>query len=113
MGRETRAAGRVAVLGEMLELGDHALALHEECGRAVAAAGVRLLITVGGPAARAMADAAVSAGMSAANVRHYAASVEAADDVARSLRAGDLVLVKGSRGTRCDVVSDRIVQERG
>ena len=113
MGRETRAAGRVAVLGEMLELGDHAVALHQACGRAAAAAGLRLLVAVGGPAARALADAAIDAGLPAAAVRHYASSTDAAADVSASLRPGDLVLVKGSRGTRCDVVSDRILQERG
>jgi len=113
MGRETRAAGRVAVLGEMLELGDHAVPLHQECGRAAAAAELRLLVTVGGPAARALADAAVEAGMAAPSVRHHASSTDAAADVSEALRPGDLVLVKGSRGTRCDVVTDRIVQERG
>jgi UDP-N-acetylmuramoyl-tripeptide--D-alanyl-D-alanine ligase len=113
MAGETRAAGRVAVLGEMLELGDHAVGLHRECGRAAAAAGLRLLVTVGGDAARALADAAIAAGMPGASVRHHASSADAAADVSRSLRAGDLVLVKGSRGTRCDVVSDRLLQERG
>jgi UDP-N-acetylmuramoyl-tripeptide--D-alanyl-D-alanine ligase len=113
MAGETRATGRLAVLGEMLELGDHAVSLHQECGRAAAAAGLRLLVTVGGPAARALADAAIDAGMPGSVVRHHASSTSAAGDVSQALRAGDLVLVKGSRGTRCDVVSDRILQERG
>jgi UDP-N-acetylmuramoyl-tripeptide--D-alanyl-D-alanine ligase len=113
MAREMRAAGRVAVLGEMLELGDHAVALHQECGRDAAGAGLRLLVTVGGPAAQALADAAIAAGMPAVSVRHHASSAAAAADASQSLRAGDLVLVKGSRGTRCDVVSDRILQDRG
>jgi UDP-N-acetylmuramoyl-tripeptide--D-alanyl-D-alanine ligase len=113
MGRETRAAGRVAVLGEMLELGDHAIGLHEASGRAAAAAGLRLLVTVGGAPARAMAEAAVATGLPRDAVRHYESSTEAASAVVEALRSGDLVLVKGSRGTRCDVVTDRIVQERG
>jgi len=46
-------------------------------------------------------------------VLHFASSADAAPAVASALRGGDLVLVKGSRGTRCDVVADRIVQERG
>ena len=52
----TRAARarKVAVLGEMLELGDHALALHEECGRAAAAAGLDgCSFAIGGAPARA------------------------------------------------------------
>jgi UDP-N-acetylmuramoyl-tripeptide--D-alanyl-D-alanine ligase len=113
MARETRAPGRVAVLGEMLELGDHSVALHESSGRAAAAARLRLLVAVGGAPARAMAEAAVAAGMPRDGVVHFASSAEAAPAVAAALRAGDLVLVKGSRGTRCDVIADRIVRERG
>jgi UDP-N-acetylmuramoyl-tripeptide--D-alanyl-D-alanine ligase len=110
--KERGAARRVAVLGEMLELGDHAPALHQECGRAAAAAGLDLLFTVGGAPARAMAEAARQAGMPAAAVTWFEKSDEAAGAVAAAVRAGDLVLVKGSRGTRTDVVADRLVAER-
>ena len=58
--RDTRA---IAVIGEMLELGDHSIAMHEACGRAAAAAGLSRLFAVGGPAARALANAAIAAGM--------------------------------------------------
>jgi UDP-N-acetylmuramoyl-tripeptide--D-alanyl-D-alanine ligase len=106
--KETRAARKIAVLGEMLELGDHATRLHEESGRAAAASGLRLLFTVGGTAARAMANAAVAAGLPASAVTYCEKSEQAAPLVTAALRAGDLVLVKGSRGTRTDVVADRI-----
>jgi UDP-N-acetylmuramoyl-tripeptide--D-alanyl-D-alanine ligase len=109
--REGGAQRRVAVLGEMLELGEHAPRLHADCGRAAAGAGLHLLFTVGGAAARAMADAAVTAGMSPADVYYFDKSDAAADAVAGALRRGDLVLVKGSRGTRTDVVADRIAAE--
>jgi UDP-N-acetylmuramoyl-tripeptide--D-alanyl-D-alanine ligase len=103
-----RASRRLAVIGEMLELGDHALSLHADVGRAVAAAGVDLLFAVGGAAAGALADAAVDAGMSTANVRHVATSDEAADAVVVAVRAGDVVLVKGSRGVKTDRVVERL-----
>ena len=65
-------------------------------------------------AARALADAAVAAGMPRGAVHHLRVERRRGRRTCRrSLRAGDLVLVKGSRGTRCDVVRDRIVQERG
>jgi UDP-N-acetylmuramoyl-tripeptide--D-alanyl-D-alanine ligase len=92
----------------MLELGEHALALHREAGRTAAAAGLRLLFAVGGTPARALADAAIEAGMPAAAVRHVEKSELAGDEITDAIRAGDLVLVKGSRGTRTDVVADRI-----
>lgn len=92
-----RGAGRVyAVLGDMLELGAGAESLHREVGRAAARAGLDGLVAVG-PAARWIAEEARRAGMSARAV----VSVDAADDavavIAGWCRAGDVVLIKGSR----------------
>ncbi len=108
---EGRASRKVAVLGEMLELGDHATALHQESGRVAASAGLRLLFAVGGAPARALADAAIASGMSQASVIYFEKSEQAAPAVAAALRSGDLVLVKGSRGTRTDLIADRIAAE--
>jgi len=105
---EPQCARRLAVLGEMLELGEQAVALHEACGRAAARSGLSLLVTVGGAPALAMARAAVAAGMPEASVRHVATSAEAADALGPMLREGDVVLVKGSRGVRTDIVADRV-----
>lgn len=109
--QESRCERKVAVLGEMLELGDHAVALHEECGRAAAAAGLTALFTIGGGPARALADAAISAGMSRESVRYFTQSADAVMPVSAYVRRGDLVLVKGSRGTRTDIVADRLAAE--
>jgi UDP-N-acetylmuramoyl-tripeptide--D-alanyl-D-alanine ligase len=106
---ERRFARRVAVLGEMLELGEQAVALHEACGRAAAAAGLSLLVTVGGAPARAMGRAAALAGMPDAAVRHAESSAEAAEIAGAEVRAGDLVLVKGSRGVATERVVERLV----
>ena len=108
---ETRMPRKVAVLGEMLELGEHTLALHRNAGRAAAAAGLRLLFAIGGAPARALADAAIEAGMAASAVRYVGASEPVARDVAAAIHPGDLVLVKGSRGVRTDVVADRIAAD--
>ena len=106
----SRPAGRrIAVLGEMLELGDQSESLHEACGRAAAAAGVDLLVTIGGPAARRLGEAAVAAGLTGTSVLHAATSGEAAELVAGLVGAGDLVLVKGSRGVRTEAVVARLV----
>jgi UDP-N-acetylmuramoyl-tripeptide--D-alanyl-D-alanine ligase len=105
---ERRFARRVAVLGEMLELGPQSLALHEACGRAVAASGLSLLVTVGGEAARRMGRAAVNEGMSESAVVHAESSTEAAEIAGSSVRAGDLVLVKGSRGIKTERVVERL-----
>jgi UDP-N-acetylmuramoyl-tripeptide--D-alanyl-D-alanine ligase len=107
----TGSARKAAVLGEMLELGSHAVRLHEECGAAAAAAGLDLLITVGGDPAGALADAAVRAGMSAASVVHVSTSAEAVTQALQRMRPGDLILVKGSRGIGTDAVVERLKAE--
>ena len=107
------ARRRVAVLGEMLELGDRATDLHEACGRAAAAAHLDELVTVGGAPAEALGHAAIAGGMDAAAVRHVATSAEAAEVAAALVEPGDVVLVKGSRGVRTELVVDRLVAACG
>ena len=110
---DRRAGRRVAVLGEMLELGARADALHRTTGRAAAAAGLGLLLTVGGDAARALGAAAVEAGMPGDRVIHCEGSEEAARRLTVMLQAGDVVLVKGSRDVRTDLVVARLDAECG
>ena len=99
---------RIAVLGEMLELGSRSRVLHEQCGRAVADAGFDVLVAVGGADARALADSATDSGLSSAHVSTFARSEDAADHVETLVRDGDVVLVKGSRGIRTDRIVDRL-----
>ena len=110
---ERTAMRRVAVLGEMRELGEFADRLHAESGRRAARAGLDLLVAVGGPPARALADAAVEAGFPADAVSYFETSDTAAPAVVSLLRPGDVVLVKGSRGTRTDIVADAVKAGRG
>lgn len=107
----TGAGRRAAVLGEMLELGDHAVGLHEECGRAAADARLAWLVTVGGAPASAMARAALAAGMASGAVEHVATAAEASEAAAGRVRPGDIVLVKGSRGIGVDRVVARLKGE--
>jgi UDP-N-acetylmuramyl pentapeptide synthase len=51
--------------------------------------------------------------MAATAVRHFDNSEAAASAISPVIRPGDVVLVKGSRGTRADIVTDRIVAEHG
>jgi UDP-N-acetylmuramoyl-tripeptide--D-alanyl-D-alanine ligase len=105
---DTHARRRLAVLGEMLELGPESTQLHEECGRAAVSAHVDRLLTVGGAPARALGLAAIAAGLAPEAVTHVADSTAAADVVAGLVHPGDLVLVKGSRGVRLERVVERL-----
>lgn len=113
LGRDRGHRRRIAVLGEMLELGARGPALHRACGRLAAEAGFDVLLAVGGPAASELAAGARGAGLGAGQVTTCAAAEEAAALAADLVRAGDLVLVKGSRGVRVDRVVDRLRAERG
>lgn len=105
------SARKVAVLGEMLELGDHAAALHVECGRAAREAGLDVLVAVGGERVRQLAEAARMAGMLNGSVTVVPGRNEAIEEVLRRVRPGDLVLVKGSRGIGLDAVVARLKAE--
>jgi UDP-N-acetylmuramyl pentapeptide synthase len=100
---------RVAVLGEMLELGSASRQLHETCGQAAAAAGVSELVVVGGDAADGLAAGAMAGGLSRAQIHRFADSAAAAGQIRELVAPDDLVLVKGSRGTRTDIVVDRLL----
>jgi UDP-N-acetylmuramoyl-tripeptide--D-alanyl-D-alanine ligase len=111
MATATGSARKVGVLGEMLELGEFSEQLHREAGRRAAEAGLDLLIGVGGTVAAAMTTEAVRAGMPDRCVWHVSSKEQAADLALQHVRAGDLVLVKGSRGIGTDLVVERLKGE--
>ncbi|HEY2007047.1 MAG TPA: UDP-N-acetylmuramoyl-tripeptide--D-alanyl-D-alanine ligase, partial [Solirubrobacteraceae bacterium] len=95
------AARRVAVLGDMLELGPDALRYHEELGPLVERAGVDLLVTVG-PLAAAIGERFDG------ETQAVADAGEAAAIVPELLESGDVVLVKGSLGVGLKQVCDAL-----
>jgi UDP-N-acetylmuramoyl-tripeptide--D-alanyl-D-alanine ligase len=102
---------RIAVLGEMLELGDAHEAGHEQVGKAAAAVVDRLVVV--GAGAGGIARGASRAGLAAAAIvelPHRAAAVEA---LVGSIGPGDVVLVKASRGVALDVLVDELVARIG
>jgi|SRR5579863_535213 len=92
------AKRRVAVVGEMLELGPAGDQLHRQAGKHIAMKKIDLLLGVRGEA-QAMVDAARDMGMRAEFV---ATSEEAGEWLARETRDGDLVLLKASRGVKLE-----------
>jgi UDP-N-acetylmuramoyl-tripeptide--D-alanyl-D-alanine ligase len=93
----------VAVLGTMRELGDYSEAGHREVGRAVARLGIDELITVGDEA-RLIGDEAVANGFPAPRAMACGNNAGAQAALAARLRAGDTVLVKGSRGLHMEEI---------
>jgi UDP-N-acetylmuramoyl-tripeptide--D-alanyl-D-alanine ligase len=100
--QQTARGRRVAVLGDMLELGPDAPRFHRELGAQAGAAGVDLLVTVG-------AGAALAGEGFAAEHRHARDAGEAARLVPGLVRDGDTILIKASRGVGLEVVADALV----
>lgn len=105
----TPTGRRVLVMGDMLELGLESAAFHRASGEAAVKAGVGLLVGVG-PMSRHAVEAARRAGV----------EVHGADDASHAARLvpglvkpGDLVVVKGSRGVKLELVIDALFTRQG
>jgi UDP-N-acetylmuramoyl-tripeptide--D-alanyl-D-alanine ligase len=96
--RDSPGARRVAVLGDMLELGPQGPELHRQTGAHAAASGVELLVTVG-PLAEGMVGAFAGPSES------FPDAATAAERLPALLREGDTVLLKGSRGVGLERVA--------
>jgi len=86
--RETPAKRRIAVLGEMLELGRWAESLHRDVGHYVASSGIDVLVGIRGEACR---------------------LVDAGDHLRKIARSGDAILFKGSRGAHVERALERFL----
>jgi len=93
---QTPAKRRLAVLGDMLELGSYEAEGHQLVGREVAKVADALLTI--GPRARLIAAEATACGFGADRIRQFAQKDEITAALREELREGDAVLIKGSRG---------------
>jgi UDP-N-acetylmuramoyl-tripeptide--D-alanyl-D-alanine ligase len=100
---------KIAVLGDMLELGSYSREAHWRAGR-VAAEACDILGIVG-VEAKMIAEGALDAGMSEKNIYEYENSAEAGEDIQNLIQKGDIVLVKGSQGVRMEKVVEEIMAE--
>lgn len=98
---------RIAVLGDMLEMGEWTGPAHREVGKHAVGSGIDLLLAVGDHA-HLIAAGAADAGMEAAAVRTFDDAGEAAAWLAPRLARGDAVLVKGSRAVHLERVVEAI-----
>jgi len=108
---ELPCAGRkIAVLGDMLELGAETEAEHKTIGKKVAELNLDLLFAVG-ERAHYFVDGALSAGFDKNKTFHFDDSGSAGRFLQDKLEAGDLVLVKGSQGVRLEKIVKEIMAE--
>lgn len=106
--RDTPAQRRIAVLGEMLELGRWSESLHRDVGRYASANGIDLLLGIHGDAAQ-LVEEARQAGMPADAALFFADAPAAGEHLRRMARPGDVILFKGSRSTHVEQALERFV----
>ena len=105
---EYPAKRRIAVLGDMKELGEFSQSEHERIGEMLRVRDVWLLFTVGSEA-KFIAEGARRSGFDAFKIFEFSDSTEAGEAVRKIIQEGDLILVKGSQSARMEKVTERII----
>ena len=101
LGRLPGFQRKILVAGEMLELGSEGPELHRGCGREAARAGLSLVVAVQGQSKQIL-EGARDAGMDLSRLKFVRDAVQAGELLARTVKPGDVVLIKGSRGVKLD-----------
>ncbi len=99
-------ARKIAVLGDMMELGGHTVEAHREAGRQAAAV-CDLLITVG-PRAKFINEEAAKK-LKSIQLLHFDAAREAGEALGKLIQPGDFVLIKGSQSVRLEHLVEQIM----
>ncbi len=108
---DMKGSRKIAILGDMLELGEYTNDAHKLVGKWVADCGVNVLITVG-KAGIWTTEAAIKSGMDSNAVFHKNSNREIAHWLKDNLQQGDCVLVKGSRGLKMEEIVSYLRQGR-
>jgi UDP-N-acetylmuramyl pentapeptide synthase len=105
----TKVKRKIAVLGDMLELGRYSIDEHKKAGK-LAISATDILVTVG-IRSRYTAEEALSNGMDEKNVLQFDESKEAGAYIQNIIAAGDCVFIKGSQGVRMERVVEEIMND--
>jgi len=106
--RQIKTAGRrIAVLGDMLELGEKSQSLHQEVGNKVFDCGIDILVTVGG-LSKWIARSAREKGLDNSSITSFEHKAEVSTFLRENLKPGDVVLVKGSRKMKLEDVVESL-----
>ncbi len=109
--KEVKIKGRkIAILGDMLELGKHTEEAHKDIGK-VARENCDILAVVG-QRAQAIKEGALLAGMNKENIFEFLNSYEAGDFIKTFAQVGDLILIKGSQGMRMERAVEAILLDK-
>ena len=105
----TCKGAKIAVLGDMMELGKYSSDQHRQIGKEVVGS-TDHLVTIG-QRSRATADEAIKSGFSADKINSFDTSVDAATFLVSVLKTRDIILVKGSQSIRAERVTKALLRE--
>ncbi|MEI7891401.1 MAG: UDP-N-acetylmuramoyl-tripeptide--D-alanyl-D-alanine ligase [bacterium] len=108
---QLKSKRKIAILGDMLELGDISVAKHREIGKAIFAAKIDIFVAIG----KRMNDAVgelVALGFPSSNIFKFDDPNLAKEKVEQMLLGGDFVLVKGSQGMRMEKIVEGIMKNQ-
>ncbi len=100
---------KIAIIGDMMELGKHTAEAHKEAG-ILAATACDILVTVG-LRSRTLAESAIDAGLDEDSVLQFDSSEEAGSYIKNIIQERDTILVKGSQSTRMEKIVKEIMAE--
>ena len=109
IGSIENATRKVAILGDMLELGSSAEDLHREIGELVPQMNFDMLVAVGKLSLN-IQKGAIAAGMDKKNALHFDTVDEAMEFLSENVHFGDVLLVKASRGMKLEQVVDKLLR---
>jgi len=99
----------IAILGDMLEMGEWAAQAHVDIGRYAVSKGIDYIITAG-QSGKYIARGALNSGMPDEKIFSFDTNSEVKEFVSGFVRQGDIVLVKGSRGMKMEKIVDRLLE---
>ncbi len=111
---ESKNGRKIAILGDMLELGKHTVEAHKKIGEFMSKIFLNtngILITVG-QRAKAIKEGAVERGMKEENIYEFGTAYEAKDFIDQFISKGDIILVKGSQGMRMERIISNILLDQ-
>ncbi|MFA5172944.1 MAG: Mur ligase family protein [Candidatus Paceibacterota bacterium] len=107
--KKLSAKRKIAVLGDMTEIGRYSIEAHEEAGRKAAKA-ANIVITAGARS-KFIAEAAIKAGMPKKNIFSFEDLYQAGKKTQEVLKEGDLVLIKGGKELKMEKAVEEIMME--
>lgn len=107
---QLEARRKIAILGDMLELGDKTESGHKEVGKKIFSSKINIFIAVGKRMQYAIKQL-IALGYPVSNILQYDDPIAAAEKISKIVQAGDFILVKGSQGMRMEKIAEKLLAD--